>query len=98
MFSSLPSRECGQSGQPKQTFSTAPTLVEHVPPAHIIHTASSGSILYFPASHRVQEPPFGPDDLALQMQSACASLAGSNVELDRHGWHGFEMATSVVKY
>jgi len=99
MFSSLPSGEFDRSGQLEQTsLPTAPTLVEYVPPAHIEHTASPGSILYFPTPQSAQEPPFGPDDPALQMQSSRASLTGSDAELDWHGWHGFEMAPVTLEY
>lgn len=59
----------------------APAVVEYVPVPQSVHAAPPVSILYFPATHDVQTPPFGPVEPALHVQAATAELGLGELEL-----------------
>ena len=40
--------------------------------------------LYVPATHRVHDPPLGPVEPALHVQSVCSTLASGPLEFDGH--------------
>ena len=50
----------------------APTVGEYVPAPQSVHAAAPVTILYFPATHAVHVPPFGPEYPRLQRQEPTA--------------------------
>lgn len=50
----------------------APVAVEYLPGTQFVHTADPVSGLYVPGTQNSHGPPFGPEDPALQVQSAAA--------------------------
>ena len=45
-----------------------------LPAGQTMHSAEPVRLLYFPAAHRAQVPPLGPDEPALHVQSSAESL------------------------
>lgn len=46
----------------------APVAFEYSPAAQLSHRLAPDTVLYFPAAHTVQAPPFGPENPASQVQ------------------------------
>ena len=62
-------------GQPKHTDAAlAPTVVEYVATPQSVQRAFPLTVLYLPATHPVQTPPFGPENPALHMQAPTTEL------------------------
>ena len=59
---------------------SAASLREYLPPTHCVHSADPTVGLYLPATHFVQDPPYGPVNPALHMQSASSLLDTGEVE------------------
>ncbi len=58
----------------------APLAVEYLPAPQSVHVAGPVPILYLPATHAVQVPPFGPENPTLQMQPAKAEVPAGEFE------------------
>ena len=71
---SLASNELEFEGQAAHALVVAPTTVEYFADKQLTQVVSPRSILYVPAIHFIQVPPFGPLDPASQMQSLCETL------------------------
>ena len=69
-----------------------------LPAGQAMHSAAPVWLLYLPATHGTQVPPLGPDEPALQVQSACSSLAAGALECGGHVWHTSDVAPTVVEY
>ena len=76
----------------------APTAAEYLPVTQSVHASGPATPLYVPARHLVQGPPLGPDDPALQVQSACSSLAAGALEFGGHVWHTSDVAPTTIEY
>ncbi len=76
----------------------APVKVEYVPTPQDVHPALPLAILYVPAIHDEQTPPSGPEDPALQVQSAMASLELGELELPGHVRQAAAVAPVEVEY
>jgi hypothetical protein len=64
--------------------SVAPTVVEYVPAAQLSQTALPLVVLYFPTTHAVHGPPFGPEKPTLQVQAASSEPARGELEAVGH--------------
>jgi hypothetical protein len=76
--------------------SVAPVLVENVPAPQSVHAALPLLVLYFPATHAVHGPPFGPVEPALHVQEETAELASGELELPGHVMHVVETTAPVL--
>jgi hypothetical protein len=70
-------------GQSRQ-FAEALTAVEYFPASQSEHESDPVDTLYFPVTHAVQIPPFGPVDPALQVQLVKPKLPTGELEFDGH--------------
>ena len=71
----LPAGEVELDGQVMHVeLPEAPTAVEYVPSPQSVQVAVPVKVLYFPATHAVHGPSFGPVDPALQVQFVKAAL------------------------
>jgi hypothetical protein len=73
------------AGQVKQVDATvAPAVPEYVPAPQSVHVPLPLAILYFPATHALHTPPFGPVYPALQAQAVTTVLVPGEFELPGH--------------
>jgi hypothetical protein len=74
----------------------APTSAEYVAVPQSVHATLPGLVLYFPATHVEQTPPFGPEDPALQVQIA---LDAAEFEFTGQSTHAEDaVAPTVSEY
>ena len=84
----LPDTEVERVGHAWQVASDmAPTLVEYDPVPQSLHAALPVTSLYFPATHSVQLPPFGPFEPALQLHAVKDELPAAASEFAGHAEH-----------
>jgi hypothetical protein len=62
----------------------AATEVEYAPAGQLIQAPEPDTVLYWPAAHGEQRPPFGPVYPALHVQSVCDPLLGPANEFAGH--------------
>jgi hypothetical protein len=75
-------------GQARHTDDVvAPTVPEYVPTPQSVHATLPPIVLYFPATHAAQVPPFGPVNPALQEQALMDVLELGELELEGHNVH-----------
>jgi hypothetical protein len=65
----------------------APTVVEYIPAVQFEQVAFPVNTLYFPATHAVHGPAFGPVNPALQVQLVKAALPAGELEFDGQTLH-----------
>ena len=65
----------------------APTTVEYWPAVQLLHVASPGAILCFPATHFIHGPPSGPVKPAMHVQSVVLLLPVGDVALETQFKH-----------
>jgi ABC-type cobalt transport system substrate-binding protein len=96
----LPASELEADGQARHVeLASAPTVVEYVPDPQSVHTADPVNVLYFPATHAVHVPPFGPVEPALQVQFVKAWLPVGELEADGQATHvELASAATAVEY
>jgi hypothetical protein len=74
----------------------APITAEYVPVPQSVHATLPLIVLYFPATHTVQTPPFGPENPALQVQTV---LDAAELEFAGHAIQADEtVAPTVTEY
>ena len=74
-------------GQPKHTDAAlALAVVEYVATPQSVQRAFPLTVLYLPATHPVQTPPFGPENPALQVQATRTELELGELELEGQVW------------
>ena len=93
----LPDGELELSGHTEHVPEVlAPITSEYVPVPQSVHATLPLLVLYFPATHPVHTPPFGPDDPALQvhtvLDAAELELAGHAIQVDE------TVAPTVTEY
>jgi hypothetical protein len=76
----------------------APTAVEYLPAPQSRHVAGPVAILYLPATHAVQVPPFGPENPALQMQPVKVEVPNGEFELSGHVALVSDVAPTATRY
>jgi hypothetical protein len=74
----------------------AALAVEYFAAAQSVHTAAPVSVLYFPATHAVHVPPFGPVKPRLQRHAVRAVLVTGELELPGHVKHVLAPAVEYV--
>ncbi len=96
----LPPGELELVGQNRQNPALeAPTNVWYVPEKQLLHVKNPVMSLYFPATHAVHVPPFGPVKPMLHVQAARAELEIGELELVGHARQAVAtVAPVVVKY
>ena len=70
--------------------------MEYSPATQLLHAASPGANLYFPATHSKHVPPSAPDEPALQTQAVDTELPASELEFVGHPRH--VLASSAPTY
>jgi len=83
---SLASNASEFEGQAVHALVVAPTAVKYFPDTQLMQEALPRSVLYVPAMHFVQVPPFGPLDPSSQMQSLCTTLPAAVLEFPGQVW------------
>ncbi len=63
----------------------APTVVEYLPAAQLVHAAEPVTLLYVPAAHAEHVPPLGPEYPVLQTQLCTLVLAVGEFVYAGHG-------------
>jgi len=58
-----------------------------MPAAHAVHVALPDAVLYLPATHSEHEPPSGPVEPALHVQSVETKLPDGELEFAGHCMH-----------
>ncbi len=85
------------AGHARQVASTvAATAVEYFATAQSRHTVVPVAILYFPATHAVHVPPFGPVKPRLQTQAVRITLVAGELEPSGHVKHVLAPAVEYV--
>ena len=96
----LPDGDDDREGQLEHVLDVvAPEIVEYVPPAQRAQEAEPGEILYVPAVQIVQDPPSGPLDPLLHVQSLRASLPDGDDDWEGQLKHMLAVvAPEIVEY
>ena len=80
--------ELDSGGHSKHSVTAvAPTVVAYFPVSQSVHVSDPGAFLYVPASHGVQEPPFGPLAPALHVHAAVLVLEAFAFEFNGQAVH-----------
>ncbi len=96
--SSDPNEDCENDGQFWHVASVFAAVVEYFPASQFVHVADPDTVLYVPALHAVQLPPFGPVYPALQIQAATCELPAPDCVFATQPRHTLLVAAIVVEY